>query len=555
MLSILLSLTQLGLTDMNSLGVTEKKQRHEIYHTGSKRQSSFKLMAITNDRSKPVVIPLLVFVLLNSIFLASVGLLPFVDLPNHLAEATIYKYYAPANLLGKYYQPTPWYFPNTFHTVFCSLFPSVEWGNKVFHIMYIVLLHGSMFLAIKQLRGNAWYGLLGILLTYNYNVSFGFVGFAISIPVLILLFYVILLYIDKERMYLNFIIGVLLILLFLMHAQNALLGLMVYGAMIGYHFRKSFGRLITHGLLVSSPVVIIIVAWWFTRTTQEEGSTLEYLKEYYSSGYFQNFTLRFGVVAFDNFQLREGIPGILIASVFFLCMLIPVLFTRPWKWKLSSRSLTPESIYAGIFFLIVLGCYLLAPHSMPGQAPIFQRFCTILILSFMILASIPLSTVNIPWLKYYVIIAISTYSLFWFEYIYSFNRENQTFSRELFDGMESEKKLAGLIYDNAYRGRNVYIHFPNYYIVWNKGVAASKIIDYRFGVVRRVAPETELPFYQEMIGEQYGYQSQYSNIDYFLVRGKAPVENDMHLRGFSLWRQAEPWKIYKKSADNPLPKP
>src|SRR5690606_7187758 len=98
---------------------------------------------------------------------------------------------------------------------------------------------------------------------------------------------------------------------------------------------------------------------------------------------------------------------------------------------------------------------------------------------------------------------------------------------------------------------NVYIHFPNYYIVWNKGVAASKIIDYRFGVVRRLAPESELPHYEEMIGERYSYQPQYSNIDYFLVRGQAPVENDMHLRGFSLWRQAEPWRIYEKSPGNP----
>ena len=512
-------------------------------------------MDITNDSSRPVVITLLAFVLLNSIFLASVALLPFVDLPNHLAEATIYKYYAADNLLGKYYQPTPWYFPNTFHTVFCSLFPSVEWGNKVFHILYIVLLHGSMFLAIRQLNGNPWYGLLAILFTYNYNVSFGFVGFAISLPVLILLFYVVLLYIEKERMYLNFAVGFLLILLFLMHAQNALLGLMIYGAMIGYHYRRSFGRIVAHGLLIPAPVVIMIVAWWFTRTTQEEGSTLAYLQEYYSSGYFQNFALRFGVIAFDNFQLREGIPGFLIATAFFLCIVIPALFIKPWQWKFARRSITPELIYAGIFFMIILGCYLVAPHSMPGQAPIFQRFCTILILSFVILASIPLRTANIPWLKHYVILVISAYSLFWFEYIYSFNRENQMFSRELFDGMEREKKLAGLIYDNDYRGRNVYIHFPNYYIVWHKGIAASKIIDYRFGVVRRVAPETELPFYQEMIGENYRYQSQYANIDYFLVRGSAPVENDLHLSGFSLWRKAEPWKIYSKSPEDPAIKP
>ncbi len=115
-------------------------------------------------------------------------LFPFVDLPNHLAEASIFKYHEPGNLIGQYYTPTPWYFPNTFHTVFCSLFPSVEWGNKIFHILCIVTLQLSVFLVIKELHGNPWYGLLAILFTYNYNVSFGFVGFAVSIPVLMFLF-------------------------------------------------------------------------------------------------------------------------------------------------------------------------------------------------------------------------------------------------------------------------------------------------------------------------------------------------------------------------------
>ena len=505
-------------------------------------------MAITNDLSKPVVSLLLVFVLLNSFFIISVRLLPFIDLPNHLAEATIYKFYEPDNLLGKYYQPTPWYFPNTFHTVFCSLFPSVEWGNKVFHILYIFLLHASMFLAIRQLKGNVWYGLLAILFTYNYNVTYGFVGFAISLPALILLFYIILIYFETEKMYLNIVIAILLILLFLMHAQNALLGLMIYGFMMAYHYRRSLARLMAHGLLVPLPVLVMIFTWWFTRSDgQQEGSTVDYLKEYYSSGYFRDFDVRFRIIVFDNFQLREGMPGLLIASIFFLCTFIPVFLARPWKRFRGSVSFSPQMIYAGIFFLIILGCYVLVPDKLPGQTPIFQRLCTILMLSFIILASIPLNRVKIPWLKYFVIIVISAYTILWFEYIYSFNRENGNFSRKLFEGIGSNEKLAGLIYDNNYRGRKVYIHFPNYYIVWNRGIAASKIIDYRFGVVRRVAPETELPFYHELIGEHYSHQSQYSNVSYLLVRGTAPVENDRNLRDFDVWKYAEPWRLYRKT--------
>jgi hypothetical protein len=145
-----------------------------------------------------------------------------------------------------------------------------------------------------------------------------------------------------------------------------------------------------------------------------------------------------------------------------------------------------------------------------------------------------------------VCLAALAYTLLWFQYIYSFNRQNNNFNPELFGGMSQGTKLAGLIYENEYRGRKVYIHFPNYFIVWKKGIAASKIIDYRFGVVRRVAPESELPFYEEFIAENFRHQTQYSTVDYLLVRGNAPVKDDPNLREFSLWRRSEPWKLFKK---------
>src|SRR5688572_30227451 len=134
-----------------------------------------------------------VIVGIHALFLILTPLFPFIDLPNHLAEAAIYKYHGdPGNSLANYYEPVPWYFPNTFHTVFCSLFPDVELRNRVFMVLYVLALQFSLFLVVRQLKGNPWYGLLGILFTFNYNVTFGFVGFAISIPAVILLFYLIL---------------------------------------------------------------------------------------------------------------------------------------------------------------------------------------------------------------------------------------------------------------------------------------------------------------------------------------------------------------------------
>lgn len=492
---------------------------------------------------------ILVFIAINIVLLASARLLPFIDLPNHLAEATIYKFHEPGNLLASYYKPTPWYFPNTFHTVFCSLFPSVEIGNKIFHILYIILLQGSVFLVIRQLRGNPWYGVLALLFTYNYNVTFGFVGFAISIPILVILFYAILVYIEQPRFFLNVVISFLLILLFFMHAQNALMGLVIYGCMMLHHYRKDLIRFLIHCVLVPLPLLMIIFAWWFNRDAQEEGSTLGYLIDYYRSDYFQSFYMRFRIVVFDNFQLREGLPGLIIATLFFICVITPVLAARPWKhfaWKKASA----DVIYPAILFAIIAICYLFAPDKLPGQTPIFQRFCTIAMLSFIILGSVMLRDAHFRWLKPLTIAAVVAYMALWAEYFYGFNRENAEFNHEFFAGVQPEDKLAGLIYDNTYRGRKLYIHFPNYHIVWNHGIAASKIIDYRFGVVRRAAPESELPYYEELIGENYYPQPQYKNLNYLLVRGTAPVIQDGNLSAFSLFRHQGDWKLYVNEKKN-----
>lgn len=488
---------------------------------------------------------ILIFLLINAILLGLVPFLPFIDLPNHLAEATIYKYVGESgNVLNAYYTPTPSYFPNTFHTVFCSLFPSVEFGNKVFHIVCFVLMQGSLFLVIRHLKGNPWYGMLGILLTYNYNVTYGFVGFAISLPVLVFLFYVTLLDIDRDKFLLKISIALILVLLFLMHAQNALLGLAVYGIMMLYHYRRTFQKILWHGLLIPLPLLLMIFTWWFTRDQEKEESTLAYLKDYYTSGYFENFLIRFRLVVFDNFQLQEGIPGVIIASLFFACIIFPAIWSKPWKKNTSLETMSPQTVYASIFFLTTIVCYLILPDKLPGQTPLFQRLCTIVTLSFIILASIWLKDVNAPWLKYFVIAATFVYTLFWVEYIYSFNRENGKFNKEFFAGIDNRLRLAGLVYDAEYRGRKVYIHYPNYFIVWKKGIAASKIIDYRFGVVRRVATAA-LPFYHEWIADEYRYEPTYGQLDLLMVKGKAPVVEDLNLRGFRLIKQSGQWKLYQ----------
>jgi hypothetical protein len=504
--------------------------------------------SVSDYRNVKIIIAL--FVLVNAVFLFSMPLLPFIDLPNHLAEATIYRYYGEAgNSLSSYYKPTPWYFPNTFHTVFCSLFPDVEIGNKVFHILCIFLLQVSLFVVIRQLNGNPWYGLLGTLFTYNYNFTYGFVGFAISTPTLILLFYLILRDFEKDTWTLKAGIASLLVLLYLMHAQNALFGLMLFGFMTLYKFRSAFKQILLRGILIPLPLVVLIFSWWFTRGSENEGSTSGYLLDYYKSHYFQEFAMRFRIAVFDNFQLREGILGLIIAATIFLLILIPIFWFKPWKSRRISVLLLPQYIYPIIFFLTGFFCYMILPDQLPGQSPLFQRFCTIVILSFIIVISVWLNHVSSKPLRYFSIAAIVIYSMLWFEYIFTFNKINKSFNAQLFKDIPNTSRMAGLIYDHKYRGRKIYIHFPNYFVVWNQGIAASKIIDYRFGVVRRVASESDVPFYTEYIGDGYKKIDAYQQLEYLLVKGNAPIAADENVSGFTLLREFTPWRVYQRKGE------
>lgn len=488
---------------------------------------------------------LLGFLLLSSAIVVFFPLLPFIDLPNHLAEATIYKSKGDnGTLLTTYFETVPWYYPNTFHAVFCSLFPSVEFGNRVFHVLYVIALHGSLFLVIRELKGNLWVGLAAIPFTFNYNVTYGFVGFVISLPVLVILFYLIVLDFRRDILATKLWIALALVGLYFMHAQNALFGLVLFAIMTLFLHRQRLSRALLRLILIPIPLLTLLGTWWFGRQPDNAGSTGEYLLNYYQTSYFESFLTRTRFVVLDNFQLYEGWPGVLVAAVFFLCVLLPVFLLKPWTRSHYAADDRMRLSLAFLFFMTAAACYLFLPDMLPGQTPLYQRFCTIVILSIIIVCSVWTAQADPLWLKAFVICVGVVYSTMWFEYFWTFNRDNKRFDHNFFAGIESRQTMAGLIYEPTYRGRRVYIHFPSYFIVWNHGLAATKIIDYRFGIVRRTSASGSIPFYHEYIGEHYSYQPQYRRVNLFLVRGEAPVTHDRHLSGCELLRMEGKWAVY-----------
>jgi hypothetical protein len=287
--------------------------------------------------------------------------------------------------------------------------------------------------------------------------------------------------------------------------------------------------------------------------TTEEVSTSSYLYKWYKNAYLPEFFLRFRLPVFDNFTLRAGVPGLIIAGFLFALILVPVIYFKAWKNSTKQQVRNSNLTYALIFLAISGACYMILPHKLPGQGPLYERFSTIVVLALIISGSVLLRDVRAPLLRYFVLGATILYMALWTEYFISFNKDSKDFNPQLFAGIPQDAKLGGLIYGYTFRGRAPYMHFPNYYIVWNKGVAASKIIDYRFGVVRRGVKGDEIPPFNEWIGKRYKVEKVYdSTLHYFLVKGKTSAVPDSNLLNATLVREAGDWKLYSNNKMVPV---
>lgn len=143
------------------------------------------------------------FILVHLTLISSIKLFPFLDTPNHLGLATIYRYYGEqTNQFANYFTIDTFLKPNVFHLFFCGLkiFPSVEFANKIFYSLYVILLPLAVLLVIKKIGGNPWFSLLSFLMLYNCNVCYGFVGLTIALPFVLLLFYCLLEDSEKNRL-------------------------------------------------------------------------------------------------------------------------------------------------------------------------------------------------------------------------------------------------------------------------------------------------------------------------------------------------------------------
>jgi hypothetical protein len=485
-------------------------------------------------------------------------LYPFVDLSDHLASATIIRDYGQAtNRFAEYFSINSfWLRPNVFHLLFCSstIFPSVEWANKVYYCLYVILLPISILLLVKKFNGDKWHALLAFTLLYNYNVSWGFVGYTMSIPLLFVLIYFIINYFEIPSASRAAVLMAMFVFLFFAHALMTVFALSLL-LVCSIRRQGLTLKMLAMTLMIIGPVLIIIFVWWNLREVSPAagpGVVLPLL-DYYKYQYVSTFAGRFRLLILDNYFLYEGMPGCVVAFFFSLIIVAPaVVYLRELaRTGGPSQFVTKERkvLLLKMLFWPVL-CFALLPDQIFNFQVLYHRFSVIFLLAAIIVGSLGRSRKSRAIKIAAICTACVLHAILWTDYFKEFNRENASFARSFFPADASQKTLGGLIYDFKFRGKPVYVNFSSYYITWTQGVASFRIVDIiDFAPpIRKKDGQATLPAYIEWAGLLGSYDGSYAPLDYVLVRGEVTANSPRYPRPFNLEKAGGKWFLYSRKA-------
>lgn len=494
-------------------------------------------------------------VILHAFAVSSQRLLPFTDLPNHLAASTVNRHYGEfGNEFSKYFDVDLFPKPNVLHIAFCSakIFPSVETANRIWYFLCVLLLPLSVLLLVRRLGGAIWPTVLSLLLIYSYSVSWGFAGYTMAIPLVLLSAWASAGMAMRSGPRGIAASALLLLLLFFAHALAAIFAVVLHIVFILFAAGTGPRRKAAH-CLTAVPAVAMLAAWWFYGRSFWFGpSTTEHLASYYSGEFFTTFPGRWKILYLDNYSVLSGSTGGIVGAALALIIIAAVAIPLIWKHREPAASGTTPARsggarYALILLAVSLACYLFLPKDLPGQAILAQRFSVFVLLSLVILAGVLWKGRRPGLVRVVATVVCIAHLVLWWSNFHAFNRENEGFTAEFFPDHWKGKILSGLIYDYTWRDRPAYIHYPGYYITWKKGIATTSIVGYRFGAVRRKAKLAFFPAYLEWIGRFQKYDGRYSNLDYLLVRGAVPAGREDETAGFEPLRDAGKWRLLKNN--------
>gem|GEM_PF-4244083 len=478
---------------------------------------------------------------------------PFTDLPNHLAESTIYKYRNDSSsVLSSAYQITIiWYQSTIAHVVLGSLFPDVVWSYRVLYILYVISLPLVVFLIAKKHSWNTCISLLSFLVLWNFAAIWGFSGYTFSIPLVLLYFYIHLNYLSKRSVSNGLYVCIILLILYWFHhlaflfAGLCFICIEIYDSLTGRYAKSMLIK-----WLPLLPTCLFFIIWMINDPGFHAFSFFSFLKEYYQFYFIQSLGRRlFLLLTIDGRAIAQGLLGHIVALLFSAAIVIPVIVCG-YRYKKHPFQITRLQFATLIFTGAAFLCFWVLPSNLPGQAFLYKRFSVFFLVGLIIVLSwvVPALWKNFP--PILVVSAVLMYSILWFHYFIQFYPISLDFTKFYPRGSEfTHSTVASIIDSPDYRGKAVLIHYNNYQIIWNHGVAPTKLNRYRFGLVKE---KKKLPLYIEwvkLVNTLAGVKEiidSYSRMDYIISQGKRPYQILSKRPDYIEIRRLNDWRLYKK---------
>ena len=361
-----------------------------------------------------------------------------------------------------------------------------------------------------------------------------------SIPLLMLTFTAFYYYFVRNKHVLSYFIWIIFVIIFALHFQMAIFSLLVFAILTLIYQRKSASR-IAINILSVVPVLCIMVYAYLIDSSEGTTPLFSYMLTYYTSNYFSTFLNRFTVLfVIDNYFILGGANGVYYS---FLLTIPPALLLiyMIYKTRFIPLFKNAETAFLMILFGISFSCFIFLPDIIPGQNVIFERYSVIIFLIIFVLISAISMTEK--WIKIAILLIslmVLIHSIVILDYMLDFKKSTSDFTPELFPNTNN-KKLAGIMLDNDFRGNKLYAHFPMYYTVWKNGVTTG-LIDYRFGLIKRNVSVDTLPKYIEWLdNDKTNYDEYYKPVDYILVRAK----EELKFNNFIREKKSGAWEVYK----------
>jgi hypothetical protein len=475
---------------------------------------------------------------------------PFTDLPNHLAAATIYRHLDdPATQFAEYFASDVSVLkPNIAHIVFCSAFPSVEGGNRVWLLLMLATLGVSMSLLFRVTKANPALLPLTVLLVFNANLSWGFIGFAFAVPLLIGLAVAVLLLLRRPSFGAGTAVSVLLILLFYAHVFALLFGLLF--AMLAA-LLDTRGRLV-RGLravgMAALPAAILFCGWIVSGEEFRGNPTIEYLIGYYRWHYAGSLLPRAGLLlTHDNVALVSDRSAVPLTGLFSLALVSGLgLLLRSGDRARFWNTDGSRVVFA--FLGAACLCFAGLPNAMPGVVPVYARFSVLVVAGALMVTSLTLPAGRTTLVLLLASIVACMYIAVWHLYFSDFERSSRDFSREfLTHAGGSSSVVAAMIRDPEFRGLRPLLHFNNYHTIWNLGITPTKMAEYRFGAIRPKPGGRSLPEYQEWISPDAGLGgllARYAAARFILYHGPREEFHRVAGEGLEEVARSGSWAIY-----------